>query len=201
MAFKRVVPDKPVKDLTPLDVTCTSTRCADQFHCFKASNETLEKYGKVGVCRDCGADPVDWDRIRRQDPKDTGYTTDMLKMELLRYLYWDLPLSGETRAYTVHRGKEKVKERAAKILRQKIGKAQNFREGYQTPKKGKEIIHFAQHATATCCRACLAYWHNIPPGTDLTEEQIEYCTIWIMRFVEEKMPDLLEPGDSKQKKL
>jgi len=190
MAFKKVEPDKPVDELTPLNVKCTTTKCADQFHCFKASHKSIKKFGKAGVCRDCGADTVDWDRIHKHDPKDAAYTIGMMKTELLRFLYWDRPLDADTREHTRRRGRTKLREHAAAVLQQKIGKAKNFREGYQTPKDGHDVVHFAQHATATCCRKCLEYWHNIPAGTELSQEQLDYCTDWIMRFVETKMPDL-----------
>lgn len=38
--------------------------------------------------------------------------------------------------------------------------------------KGADTID--QHATATCCRGCLAKWHNIPQGVQLTAQQQHY---------------------------
>jgi hypothetical protein len=35
-------------------------------------------------------------------------------------------------------------------------------------------VFIAQHATATCCRGCLAKWHAIPAGAELTEVQQRY---------------------------
>ncbi|VDZ94132.1 putative cytoplasmic protein [Salmonella enterica subsp. enterica] len=32
----------------------------------------------------------------------------------------------------------------------------------------------AQHATATCCRGCLAKWHQIPQGEPLSKAQQQY---------------------------
>ena len=157
MAFKRVKPDKPFNELTLLDVKCTTTRCNDNFHCFKTSKEMIEKYGKDGVCRDCGTDVVDWDRIQKKDISDAGYTFDMMKIELLRNICWNMPVDALTIEFARKRGKNKLRERAKKILMQKVGKAKNFREGYQTAKDGKEIINYAQHATATCCRPCMEY--------------------------------------------
>ncbi|EAN8508309.1 DUF4186 family protein [Salmonella enterica] len=46
--------------------------------------------------------------------------------------------------------------------------------------KGAEVIDkhaadfIAQHATATCCRGCLAKWHHIPQGEALSEAQQQY---------------------------
>ena len=46
-------------------------------------------------------------------------------------------------------------------------------------------VFIAQHATACCCRGCLAKWHGIPPGRELTAEEQRYIgavlTAWIER--------------------
>ncbi|MBN8674283.1 MAG: DUF4186 family protein [Chitinophagales bacterium] len=194
MAFQKVKPEKPVKDLTPLDVKCTTTRCRDNFHCFKTSQKMIENYGKTGVCRDCGEDVVDWDRIRKNDVNDHGYMFDVMKLELLRHVCWNMDLQTEITEFAQKRGKRKLRERARKILQQKIGKAINFREGYQTAKTGREIIHYAMHATATCCRPCMEYWHNIPMGTDLTNGQLDYATDLVMLFVEDRIKNLSDEG-------
>jgi hypothetical protein len=68
-----------------------------------------------------------------------------------------------------------------------------FMDGRQTPTKGN-IIFYAQHSLACCCRKCMEYWHDIPQGTELTDEQIEYFTQLVMMYVDERMPDLKEIG-------
>ena len=198
MTFEKVKPEKSVSELTPLDVKCTTTRCGDNFHCFKTSQKMIEKYGKSGVCRDCGEDVVDWERIRKNDLKDADYTFDMMKLELLRHVCWNMPLATEIIDFALKRGKIKLREKAKKILLQKVGKAENFREGYQTPKDGREIIHYAQHATATCCRKCMEYWHNIPMGIPLSNSQLEYATELVMLYVEQRINNLTAEGLEKR---
>ncbi|SUH15716.1 putative cytoplasmic protein [Salmonella enterica subsp. enterica] len=46
-------------------------------------------------------------------------------------------------------------------------------DGKQTPMRGHPVF-IAQHATATCCRGCLAKWHQIPQGEPLSEAQQQY---------------------------
>ena len=46
------------------------------------------------------------------------------------------------------------------------------------------------NATATCCRTCLEYWHNIPKGRDLTAEEQEYCATLVDCFLDERLPEL-----------
>jgi hypothetical protein len=45
-------------------------------------------------------------------------------------------------------------------------------------------IFIAQHATATCCRNCLAKWHRIPQGRALTPEEIDYIITVQLRWLE-----------------
>jgi hypothetical protein len=44
-------------------------------------------------------------------------------------------------------------------------------------------VFIAQHATATCCRKCLARWHRIPPGRPLTAEEAQYIARVIERWL------------------
>lgn len=63
-----------------------------------------------------------------------------------------------------------------------------FRGGY-TPYFGN-IIYYAQHATATCCRECMNYWHGFQKGRELTEAEIEYSIELIMLYIQKKIPTL-----------
>jgi Domain of unknown function (DUF4186) len=56
------------------------------------------------------------------------------------------------------------------------------RDGRQTPLEGN-AIYYAQHATATCCRTCLEYWHHIPKGRPLTPEELDYFATLIDLFL------------------
>ncbi|MEP7377612.1 MAG: DUF4186 family protein [Chitinophagaceae bacterium] len=194
MAFKKVQPDKPVSQLTPLDVTCTSTRCNDKLHCFKVNKRLEKKYGKTGICRDCQADLVDWERIRMNNLDDVDYTFTMLRHELIRHVFWHTDISTKAIGSALQKGRIVLKEKAIEELRKKVGGENNFREGYQTPKGGDDIIHYAQHATATCCRKCMEYWFKIPIGTALTEKQLDYCAELIIRYIGDRVKDLSDGG-------
>ncbi len=41
-----------------------------------------------GLCRYCGADLVNWDRVRRQDVLDVEHTIKALKREYIRHHFW-----------------------------------------------------------------------------------------------------------------
>ena len=50
----------------------------------------------------------------------------------------------------------------------------------------------AQHATATCCRGCIAKWHHIPQGRELTDDEINRLSDLIMAWITRDLAD--HPG-------
>jgi hypothetical protein len=55
---------------------------------------------------------------------------------------------------------------ASEWVSKRLGGANPRNDGKQTPFKGHPVF-IAQHATATCCRGCLAKWHGIRKGEAL----------------------------------
>ena len=100
-------------------------------------------------------------------------------------------LTREDRAYLAERGWPVVRAQAEKILRERLAPAHPARDGRQTPMRG-HVVFTAQHATATCCRGCLARWHDIPAGRALTEAELRYVTEMVMGFLTEQAGDLTE---------
>lgn len=47
----------------------------------------------------------------------------------------------------------------------------------------------AQHATATCCRSCLAKWHVIEAGRPLSDQEVGYIVRVIERWLEKAGPE------------
>lgn len=184
--MKPIVADKPISELKPVDVKCSDTNCEQGFH-FYTSNKA-PKGGKLGDCKECGDDSIDWDRIHKQNPNDVNYTFQSLKKELLRHVCWVNNIDERAIQRAKQRGILRIKQRAKEIIRKKIGHPAKTRwDNMCTPKQGTEIIHYAQHATATCCRKCLKRWHNVPLDVDLTDSQIEFCVGLIEQFVEDKI--------------
>lgn len=87
-----------------------------------------------------------------------------------------------------------MREAAEKRLRKYVGPENPSFDGRQTPKSGN-IIFYAQHATAACCRACVEQWHGFPKGRDLTDDEIAYLTELVFRYIVERLPDLTEEGE------
>lgn len=81
-----------------------------------------------------------------------------------------------------------ILEHGRQFVLDRLAPAQPRNDGRQTPMRGHPIF-LAQHATATCCRGCLAKWHEIAKGRTLSDEQIEYLLRvfehWLQREIAE----------------
>jgi hypothetical protein len=172
-------------------ITCTSSDCENNLHCFRKSRQmaNIDK----GKCRTCGKDLIDWNRVYKKDINDVEFVFSSLKMELIRHYFWHIPIDIRAENYARRKGliglRQAVKNRLANSLKPGF-----YRDGRQTPYEGN-IIFFAQHALACCCRKCLEYWHDIPKDQKLTEEELNYLTELIMLYVNERMPLLTEYGE------
>lgn len=173
----------------PLDIKCTSTDCENDLHCFKQ----LKKMGpdQRGKCRACGADLIDWNRVHRRDTTDVAHTFAALKRELIRHHFFHRPVDDGAMRHAQRKGRIQLKEAARHRLRKYLGPAKPPRDGRQTPFEGN-AIYYAQHATATCCRTCLEYWHDIPKGRPLTTQELEYFAALVDLFLDEKLPELAD---------
>ena len=75
-----------------------------------------------------------------------------------------------------------VLEHGRRFIRERLAAAEPRNDGRQTPMRGHPIF-VAQHATATCCRSCLAKWHRIPQGHPLTPEQMDHILAVLARWL------------------
>jgi hypothetical protein len=77
-------------------------------------------------------------------------------------------LNAKDREYLENRGLAAVLAHARDFIDKRLGAAEPANDGKQTPYRGHPVF-VAQHATATCCRGCLAKWHGIAKGRALDE--------------------------------
>ena len=91
--------------------------------------------------------------------------------------------------YLAHRGLATVMDHAREFIRQRLSPAEPVNDGRQTPMRGHPVF-IAQHATATCCRSCLAKWHGIPSGRELSAFEQEHIAgaieRWLIRDLDQK---------------
>jgi hypothetical protein len=188
------------EELKPLKFSCKSTDCNNNLHCFLQKKTRKTKGNNpFGKCRECGAELVDWERVHRRDLSDVKHTFDSLKHEKFRHHYWHTEIDQKAVNHALKKGRIDLRKAATHRLRKYVGKVHEmpdgkkrpYRDGQQTPYSGNSI-YYAQHATASCCRKCVEYWHNIPQGRDLTEDEIAYLTDLVMLYIEEKLPQLTD---------
>jgi Domain of unknown function (DUF4186) len=91
-------------------------------------------------------------------------------------------LRGRDRAVVDLRGITTVRRHAEQLVEHRLAPAQPRNDGRQTPYRGHPVF-VAQHATATCCRTCLARWHGIPAGHPLDEAECGYVVEAICRWI------------------
>ncbi|MGN1208860.1 MAG: DUF4186 family protein [Duodenibacillus sp.] len=98
-------------------------------------------------------------------------------------------LSAELQDYTRQKA-EVLPGHARELLSERLGPARlRDNDGRQTPMKGHPVF-VAQHATALCCRGCMAKWYGIDPDRALTEEElaaaVRLILLWIARHLEDE---------------
>ncbi|MDX3905796.1 MAG: DUF4186 domain-containing protein [Pigmentiphaga sp.] len=82
-------------------------------------------------------------------------------------------LNARDQQYLRSRGLDAVLAHAAEFVARRLAPAVPHNDGKQTPMRGHPVF-VAQHATATCCRGCLAKWHGIEVGRGLSSAEQAY---------------------------
>ncbi|MBW3628346.1 MAG: DUF4186 domain-containing protein [Gemmatimonadetes bacterium] len=91
-------------------------------------------------------------------------------------------LRGPELEYLRSRGMAQVLEHAERFVDERLAPATPANDGKQTPYR-KHPVFVAQHATATCCRGCLARWHSIPKGRELTDPDKQHVLTVLERWL------------------
>lgn len=91
-------------------------------------------------------------------------------------------LGAKERQYCWDKGAETIDQHAADFVARRLSAAMPVNDGKQTPMRGHPVF-IAQHATATCCRGCLAKWHHIPQGEALNADQQRYIVTVIHHWL------------------
>lgn len=103
-------------------------------------------------------------------------------------------------AYLRARGAPAVLRHAREIVDLRLAGAAPQNDGRQTPMRGHPVF-VAQHATAACCRGCLAKWHRIPSGRELTGAERTHVVEAIGRWLREQDAAAPAPAPDPQTRL
>ncbi len=91
-------------------------------------------------------------------------------------------LGERERTYLQARSLSAILIHARDFIERRLASAYPDNDGKQTPMRGHPAF-IAQHATATCCRSCLAKWHDIPAGRPLSETDTAHIVLAIERWL------------------
>ncbi|WP_423821793.1 DUF4186 domain-containing protein [Salinisphaera sp. SPP-AMP-43] len=85
-----------------------------------------------------------------------------------------------------------IREHAARFISERLAPAEPPNDGKQTPMRNHPVF-IAQHATATCCRNCLAKWHGIAAHRALSAaEQAYVCDVIVAWLAPRHDPSRVE---------
>jgi hypothetical protein len=91
--------------------------------------------------------------------------------------------------YLERKGMTAIFAEAADILSKRLGAANPPSDG--NPFKGHPVF-IAQHATATCCRGCLAKWHGIGKGQAMRPAELVHAAAAIERWLRKRSLNIPE---------
>ncbi len=91
-------------------------------------------------------------------------------------------LGRKDRRYLEERCLSTLMSHARRFVVERLAPAEPAADGKQTPMRGHPVF-VGQHATATCCRGCLAKWHGIPKGQPLTDAEIGHVLAVLRRWL------------------
>jgi hypothetical protein len=91
-------------------------------------------------------------------------------------------LGPKDQAYLERMGLPVILDHARDFIDKRLAAAEPLNDGKQTPFRGHPVF-VAQHATATCCRGCLAKWHGIPRGRPLEATEKTHVVAVLERWL------------------
>jgi hypothetical protein len=173
------------QQLPELKVSCTDSRCDENLHCFRPRRSNGDSRP---VCRECGADLVDWEELYKRDIDKEALLFSELPKELIRHHYWHMRLPDEVIAKALRASPHTLAKRTKRAVSKRVAapSSELWRDGAQTPSAhsvGAQIYFCGMHAVAACCRKCMEYWHGIPREQPLSEEDALYFQTLVWHYV------------------
>lgn len=177
-------------DLKSVKISCTAKDCQNDLHLFRPKRGGWEQLKAEVVCQGCGNTSVDMSITRARDIAQPGAIFNELGREFIRYVYLNRPVDGRARRLIRRDGMAGIRAKVKERMRKAIGGQPNAFDGRQTPLAGN-ILHYAQHATATCCRRCAWYWYGIARDGEMSEESLVFCERLIHAYLDHREGEIL----------
>jgi len=176
------------------DLKCTTTDCNNGLHCFKPSIPLQRKGIEKGCCRNCKSTLIDWTRLYALDKGNYDYAREAFKLEFIRNVFWSIKKPTDQMKVKINKLTDnELRETVAARLKATLSKPhnENHFDGRQTSISDQNIVHWAQHATGTCCRICLEEWYGIDKNqAQISDREYEYFEWIVLQYIREKMSEI-----------
>lgn len=184
----------------PIVIKCTWSSCRHGRHTLDHSRRRGVDVAKAkpGHCLACGAEvvamPQPGSNAVAASPPLGGVINDLQK-ELIRAHYWNVPIDLKAYNKALRYGRDRLHERLESEVRKAL-----LEPGFQGRRAAYsgDIVGYAMHATASCCRRCASYWYGLP--RDITEQPdpaaVDYIVGVARTYIDLRLPELpRDPSD------
>ncbi len=175
-------------EFKPVKLHCTDADCANDGHCFRPKRGEWKKLGN-GKCMHCQDQHVDMELTRKHRAGDTPAIFIELQKEYIRKLHFDKPLDDKAKRLIARDGYDGIQKKARSRIASRIGREPTIWDGRQTPFDG-DVLNYAQHATATCCRRCTRYWYGFELEGELSKKQIDFCEHLVLAYLDRRSDEI-----------
>lgn len=176
-------------DLKKVKISCTAKDCDKDLHLFRPKRGGWKELKDDVSCQGCDA-TVDMSVTRARDLAHPEAIFDELGREFVRFVYLNRPIDARARRLIRRYGMAGTRARVGKRVHTAIGREPNEYDGRQTPLQGN-ILYYAQHATATCCRKCAWYWYGIPRSGELSASSLAFCEGLLHAYLDRREGEIL----------
>lgn len=172
-----------------LGIRCKRTDHTKNLHYYGKGKGSL--WVPRGSCIECGAQLVNWNEMWCRDAPDTDKFA-FLQTEWIRHFFFNVPITPSVEEHALRNGLSGLASTAETQLggKRMLTFGSPRWDSYQTPMLRGNIVDWARHAVACCCRQCLTYWHNVPLDHTLDAGDVEYFKRLIMRYILRRFPGI-----------
>jgi hypothetical protein len=172
-------------ELEKVKLSCSASDCENDKHAYRPKRGQWKSLPAEGVCQSCGDTSVDMSITRARDGSNREAILNELGREFIRDHFLNKPFDKKARRLIRRYGMEGIRSRVQSRVASAIGKTPTDWDGRQTKFEGN-VLYYAQHATATCCRRCAWYWYGIPRVDPLSAEDLAFCTSLIQAYLDRR---------------
>lgn len=172
-------------EIEKVKISCTANDCDNDKHAYRPGRGEWKELSAQPACQGCGDTSVDMSIPRTRDLGAREAIFRELGREFIRDHYLDKPLDERARRLIRRYGMDGIRARVSRRLVSAIGREPSNWDGRQT-KFGGNVLFYAQHATATCCRKCAWYWYGISRDDDMSEADMTFCVGLVQAYLDRR---------------